>query len=123
MSFERMRDSSSVHTVRARRPQLTIVTGDHAILITCREHQLPVHMSVCYKRSMRKWMSGRLRRKKKGASEGTNEQASQKANAPEPLQPKYFESDPPAKTTAAIETPHADETEPRPVAELHAAVS
>ena len=39
---------------------------------------------------MRKWMSDRLKRRKKGG-EAAKDQA--KTNAPEPLQPKYFESD------------------------------
>ena len=50
--------------------------------------RLPPHRAVCYKRYMRKWMSDRLKRRKKGGEVAAKE----KANAPEPLQPKYFES-------------------------------
>lgn len=42
---------------------------------------------------MRKWMSDRLRRRKRGAGEGAKEQTTEKAKGPEPLQPKYFEND------------------------------
>jgi hypothetical protein len=38
---------------------------------------------------MRKWMSDRMKRRKKG--EGTSKEKT--AKGPEPLQPKYFESE------------------------------
>jgi predicted kinase len=57
---------------------------------------------VCYKRYMRKWMSERLKRRKRG-SEGASEPA-EKAQAPEPLQPKYFDSDLAEKAASAVET-------------------
>ncbi len=50
---------------------------------------------------MRKWMSDRLKRRKKGGEAASKE----KAAAPEPLQPKYFESD-------LGEKPHATDVEP-----------
>ena len=53
--------------------------------------ELPTHIPVCYKRYMRKWMNERLKRRKKGGDGASKEQAN--PNAPEPLQPKYFESE------------------------------
>jgi predicted kinase len=46
-------------------------------------------MPVCYKRYMRKWMSERLKRRKKPA-EGSNKEA---VKAPEPLQPRFYDND------------------------------
>ncbi|MFZ3265316.1 MAG: AAA family ATPase [Terriglobales bacterium] len=54
---------------------------------------------------MRKWMSDRLKRRKKGGEGGSKE----KAAAPEPLQPKYFESDLGEKPhAAAVELPRSE---------------
>ncbi len=54
---------------------------------------------------MRKWMSDRLKRRKKGGEGGSKE----KAAAPEPLQPKYFESDLGEKPhAAAVEAPRPE---------------
>jgi predicted kinase len=72
--------------------------------------ELPVHNPVCYKRYMRKWMKDRLKRRTKSTG-GAKEQA----NAPEPLQPKYFDSDLPEKSAKA-EMHH--EAEPEPAAQL-----
>jgi predicted kinase len=58
---------------------------------------------------MRKWMRERLKRPKKGA-EG---QSQEKANAPEPLQPKYFESEVPEARAAGVV-----ESQPQPEPEL-----
>jgi predicted kinase len=64
---------------------------------------------------MRKWMSDRLKRRKKGG-EGT---ASDKAKAPEPLQPKYFETEigeggqPEAPQAPSAETAKEARAEPR----------
>jgi predicted kinase len=62
---------------------------------------------------MRKWMSDRLKRRKKGASRDSTEQAGKKASAPEPLQPKYFDNDLHKPATAV----HAPEPEPELPAE------
>jgi predicted kinase len=54
---------------------------------------------------MRKWMSDRLKRRKKGGEGSTSD----KAKAPEPLQPKYFESEiGEASRPAAPEAPSAE---------------
>jgi len=59
---------------------------------------------------MRKWMSDRLKLRKKGG-EAAKDQA--KTNAPEPLQPKYFESDIDGKAGAsAADTALATAAEP-----------
>jgi len=60
-------------------------------------------MFVCYKRIMRKWMSNRLRRRKKGAGEAAKEQPGDKAKTPQPLQPKYFDNDVSEEATASRE--------------------
>ena len=65
---------------------------------------------VCYKRYMRKWMRERLKRPKKGA-EG---QSQEKVNAPEPLQPKYFESEVAEAPAAELAEP---QTAPEPASE------
>jgi predicted kinase len=75
---------------------------------------LLVHMSMCYKRIMRKWMSDRLRRRKRGAGEGAKEKSTEKAKAPEPLQPKYFENDLQENTGAT----HEGAREPQPESEF-----
>ncbi len=78
-------------------------------------------MRVCYKRYMRKWMSERLKRRKKPA-EGSNKEA---AKAPEPLQPRFYDNDneppvsAPAPVEAAVAAPvaaprRAARTEPEP---------
>ena len=67
-------------------------------------------MSVCYKRIMRKWMSNRLRSRKKGAGKDATEQAKQKDKGPEPLQPKYFDNEVPERATAASEPQARAET-------------
>ena len=72
---------------------------------------------VCYKRYMRKWMRERMTRRKKGDGSPTNEAA----NAPVPLQPKYFEASESApEAVAAASKPEREperelqsETEPR----------
>src|ERR1035441_784118 len=54
---------------------------------------------------MRKWMTDRLKRRKKGGEAGSKE----KAAAPEPLQPKYFESDLGEQPqAAAVEAPRPE---------------
>ncbi len=66
--------------------------------------RLPVHTPVCYKRYMRKWMSNRLKGRKK-APKSPGEQA----KAPEPLQPKYFESDVSEQPEPASDAPRSVE--------------
>src|SRR5882757_2928841 len=66
---------------------------------------------------MRKWMRERITRRKKGDGTPTKDQA----NAPVPLQPKYFEAsepvpEPPAAVSQADGEPAS---EPQPKAELH----
>jgi predicted kinase len=74
---------------------------------------LPVHMSVCYKRCMRKWMKDRIKRRPKRGSDSTEQ-----AKAPEPLQPKYFEADVGERAAPVIETPPAPEPEPEAPPEI-----
>ena len=63
---------------------------------------------------MRKWMSERLKRRKK-AGDGSPKEAS---NAPEPLQPKYYDNEPAAAPEAAVvESRRPSEPEPAPAAE------
>jgi len=58
---------------------------------------------------MRKWMNERLKRRKK-AGDGSPKEAS---NAPEPLQPKYYDNEPAAPPEAAVaETPRQWRPEP-----------
>lgn len=89
----------------------------------CRRHLLGIlaatgqrlrpHAPVCYKRYMRKWMSERIKRRKKGDDSSPKEQA----NAPVPLQPKYFESEPqpPAPEPEAPPARSQRELEPEPL--------
>jgi predicted kinase len=63
---------------------------------------------------MRKWMSDRLRRRKRGAGESAKEQTTEKAKAPEPLQPKYFDNEVPATTAATREPKREPLPEPEP---------
>jgi predicted kinase len=72
-------------------------------------------MSVCYKRYMRKWMSERLKRRKKvgdtPAENGTKK--------PEPLQPRFYDDEPPPADAAPAEaiqmqTRRAAKQEPPP---------
>ena len=63
---------------------------------------------------MRKWMSERLKRRKK-TGDGSPKEAS---NAPEPLQPKYYDNEPAAAPEAAVvESRRPSEPEPAPAAE------
>ena len=48
------------------------------------------HVRLCYKRYMRKWMSERLKRRKK-STEGSNKEA---VKAPQPLQPRFYDDEP-----------------------------
>ena len=76
---------------------------------------LPPHRALCYKRYMRKWMSDRMKRRKKG--DGASKEKATKA--PEPLQPKYFESElgeKPAERAIEPATPAHE-----PMAQEHAA--
>ncbi|MGD0417638.1 MAG: AAA family ATPase [Terriglobales bacterium] len=69
---------------------------------------------------MRKWMSERLKRRKK-AGDGSPKEAS---NAPEPLQPKYYDNEPAAPPEAAVaETRRPSRPEPEPASEPAAASS
>lgn len=78
---------------------------------------------MCYKRSMKKWMSERLKRRKK--SGGSKDQAA----APEPLQPKYFEDEDhvPQKSAAdaaePVRAPEPPEPQPQPAVEPAASPS
>jgi len=71
--------------------------------------QLPPHRALCYKRYMRKWMSGRMKRRKKGPE--TSKERPQ--NAPEPLQPKYFESQIDGRSAEPAETAPQPSAAPR----------
>lgn len=75
-------------------------------ILAAMRRALPPHRAVCYKRYMRKWMSDRLKRRKKGGEGASKEKAN--ANAPEPLQPKYFESDLGEKSPAEAQPPHSE---------------
>ena len=73
--------------------------------------RLPPDAAICYKRYMRKWMRERGKRRKKDG-EG---QVKEKATAPIPLQPKYFDSEPVAKPVPApAEAQPQLEPEPAP---------
>jgi len=73
---------------------------------------------VCYKRYMRKWMSERLKRRKK-PGDGSNKEA---AKAPEPLQPRFYDNEvsaadvPPqvAAEAPVVEPRRASRTAPEP---------
>src|SRR5713226_1917215 len=66
---------------------------------TATARRLRRYAPVCYKRYMRKWMRERMTRRKKGDGSTPKEQA----NAPVPLQPKYFEaSEPVPEPPAAV---------------------
>src|ERR1043166_7009084 len=65
---------------------------------------------VCYKRYMRKWMREHMTRHKKGDGSTPKEQA----NAPVPLQPKYFEASEPAPEPPAAVSQADGEHEPAP---------
>jgi predicted kinase len=76
---------------------------------------------VCYKRYMRKWMRERMTRRKKSDGGSPAEQA----NAPVPLQPKYFEAservpEPPA---AIAQADGESAPAPQPEADLQAAAA
>ena len=66
---------------------------------------MPAPLSLCYKPNMRKWMSERFKRRKKAP-----EKSSAEATAA-PLQPKYYDSEPPP----------AGESEAQPEPEMQAA--
>ena len=96
--------------------------------------RLPAHGAVCYKRSMRKWMNERLKRRKKGSGSSKEPGGKEQANAPEPLQPKYFENDigekpapevvePVAAAAHEAEAESEPETEPQPEVEAGGAPS
>jgi predicted kinase len=72
--------------------------------------RLRPHAPVCYKRYMRKWMRERMKRRKKGDDGKPQE----KANAPVPLQPKYFESEPASSASEAPAVEFQPEPEPEP---------
>ena len=74
---------------------------------------MPVHTSVCYKRSMRKWIKDRTKRRPRRGSDPTEQ-----AKAPEPLQPKYFEADVGEKPTPVIEMPPTRKPEPEALPEI-----
>jgi predicted kinase len=63
---------------------------------------------VCYKRYMRKWMSERLKRRKK-TGETPAEDGSKKQ---EPLQPRFYDDEPAAVEAAPVEMKHASRPEP-----------
>jgi predicted kinase len=67
-------------------------------------------MRVCYKRYMRKWMRERITRRKKGDGPAPKEQA----NAPVPLQPKYFEASEAAPEAEPVSAPRDSEPDHEP---------
>jgi predicted kinase len=79
---------------------------------------LPASVSVCYKRYMRKWIRERVKRRKKDPSG-----AEQKAAAPTPLQPKFYDNEtvePEVKAPVADRSPEPEpEPEPEPQASVH----
>ncbi len=94
-------------------------TGRHGAQIA------PVRAGVLQVRYMRKWMSERLKRRKK-AGDGS---AKESTNAPEPLQPKYYDNEPAASAQAPTEAPVVEshrpprpEPEPAPTSEPAAPV-
>jgi predicted kinase len=68
-------------------------------------------MSVCYKRYMRKWMSERLKRRKK-VGDAPAENGTKK---PEPLQPRFYDDEPaPANAAPAERVATETRRSPRP---------
>jgi predicted kinase len=57
---------------------------------------------------MRKWMTERLKRRKK-PGEGSGKEA---ANAPEPLQPRFYDNEPPAPPAAPVAAPVVEARRP-----------
>jgi predicted kinase len=87
-----------------------------------RPHIAPVHICVLQVRYMRKWMSERLKRRKK-PGEGSPKEAN---TAPEPLQPRFYDDEPAAPSAVpheiAVEAPVAEsrrapQSEAEPAAE------
>jgi predicted kinase len=89
------RDGGKIFTTgEPRRNHAEAIPG---ILPATGRRLLP-HAPVCYKRYMRKWMSERLKRRKKpgdGAKETTKEL--------EPLQPKFYDNEPAAAVAVPVE--------------------
>ena len=67
----------------------------------CHGGRLLQYAWVCYKRYMRKWMSERLKRRKK-PGEGSAKEATK---APEPLQPRFYDDEPAAPDATPSEAP------------------
>src|SRR5258708_36525834 len=59
---------------------------------------------------MRKWMTERLKRRKK-PGEGSAKEAT---NAPEPLQPRFYDNEPDALPAAPVAAPVVESRRPRP---------
>src|SRR2546429_9608619 len=59
---------------------------------------------------MRKWMTERLKRRKK-PGEGSTKEAT---NAPEPLQPRFYDNEPDAPPAAPVAAPVVESRRPRP---------
>src|SRR5580704_13335212 len=83
----------------------------------------PVCAGVLPVRYMRKWMSERLKRRKKPADSSTKEAT----KAPEPLQPRFYDDEPAAPTNVPAEAPVVEskrpsrpEPEPEPAPEPEA---
>ena len=71
------------------------------ILSATGQRLLP-YARVCYKRYMRKWMSERLKRRKK-----PGDVAKEAVNALEPLQPKFYDNEP-AAVAVPVEAPEVE---------------
>jgi len=72
---------------------------------------------VCYKRYMRKWMSERLKRRKKPGDTPTKDGS----KAPEPLQPRFYDDEPTAASEVS-EAPAVSARRPPKVEQLQAPV-
>src|SRR5713101_2301052 len=76
-------------------------------------HTLPTGIPLCYKPDMRKWMRERVKRRKKAPETGTAEPAQA------PLQPAFYDVEPPAAeppakvTEPEISAPPVEEEEPQ----------
>lgn len=65
-------------------------------------------LKVCYKPEMRKWMSERLKRRKKGTEKAANEPA------PAPLQPAFYDNEVVSQPRSSAESAVEDHAEPQP---------
>ncbi len=100
------------------------VSRSHRVPSPPRGKIAPLHAGVLQVRYMRKWMSERLKRRKK-PGEGSAKEASS-SPAPEPLQPRFYDDEPAAPAidrpegpveSPVVETRRPSKSEPEPASE------